>query len=357
MDTAHRTLRPTPEQLPDAVVDIVRSRIPGAEDARITNWHSAPMGRSTETYLFDVVDVRGCDGHIGDEPLGLVLRRPPEYAVLPDFDLRRQYLTMQRLGGSGVPVPTMRWIDPDTDALGTPYFVMDRIDGVSTVSDMPPYHQEGIYADTDDAGRARYWNGCVDLIAATHAVDVDRHRLGFLALDAFGAEPAEQVISFLRHGLTWAADGAPMKPAFTQALSWLEHHTYQPSRMTLCWGDSRMSNVLYAPDRTPVAAVDWEVAYLGDPAGDLAWMFLTDWVSSPLPDHASAAGTPSRAETLDRYEQLTGHRVENMLFADVAAALLLGIVLIRLNTSLGLDGIDLTDICAQRLDLVLGGGV
>ena len=37
----------------------------------------------------------------------LVFRRPPEYEILPDYDLRRQYLVMQRLAASPIPVPTV----------------------------------------------------------------------------------------------------------------------------------------------------------------------------------------------------------------------------------------------------------
>jgi hypothetical protein len=67
---------------------------------------------SKTTYLFDLTDLDGPD-------VGLAFRRPPEFAVLPDFDLRRQYLTMARLAVSAIPVPRMRWIDTDPATLGT----------------------------------------------------------------------------------------------------------------------------------------------------------------------------------------------------------------------------------------------
>lgn len=355
-------MTPTPrsrlpvDQLPAALEAVLRQRVPNAAGATILNWRAAQQGFSTETYLFDLVDV-GSTADTRAEAQGLVFRRPPDFAVLPDFDLRRQYLVMQRLAGSAVPVPKMRWIDADGTDLGTPYFVMDRIDDVVTVSDVPAYHQQGIYADTDDAGRAQLWNGCVDLIARVHQIDTTQRRLGFLDLGEFGTTPPQRLVNFLRYALTWAGNGSPLHPGLANALDWADRHLYEPSRVTLCWGDSRMSNVLYADvDHHPVAALDWEIAYLGDPGADLAWMFLTDWVSSPLPDHSPVSGTPSRQETLERYERLTGTRPTNMLFNDVTAALLLAVPLIRLNTKLDLDGIDLADICAQRLETVFGGG-
>ncbi|GFG73852.1 phosphotransferase family protein [Mycobacterium botniense] len=339
------------DELPAALEPIVREKVPGARRAKIDNWRRAEGGFSTETFLFDLVGVEA------PEPgtKGLVFRRPPEHAILPDYDLRRQFLTMQRLADSPIPVPTVRWIDTDSDALGTPYFVMDRIDGAVTVSDSPPYHQCGIFADADAAGRAKLWNGCLDLIADIHRIDPYRYRLGFLDLAAFGDSPPQRLVNFLRYALNWASGDAPLHPAFVRALDWLDTHLYTPEHVTLCWGDSRMSNVLYTPDLSPVAALDWEIAYLGDPAGDVAWMLMTDWISSPFDGHAPAPGTPGRDETIDRYQQRTGRRLTHIRFADVTAPLLLAIALIRLNTILAMEDVDLAGICAQRVEFVLEG--
>jgi aminoglycoside phosphotransferase (APT) family kinase protein len=147
-----------------------------------------------------------------------------------------------------------------------------------------------------------------------------------------------------------------LHPTFTRALSWLDANPRSPDHVGLCWGDSRMSNVLYRPgDLAPVAALDWEIAYLGDTTADLAWLLMTDWISSPLPDHAPAPGTPTRAETLDRYEHAAGRRVGDLRFADVCAPLLLAVALVRLNRRFALDDIDLAGVCAARVEYVLDG--
>jgi aminoglycoside phosphotransferase (APT) family kinase protein len=347
--------RLTADQLPAALEPIVRERIPGAHGARIGSWRPAERGFSTETFLFDVVGLERLEENGAETgTLGLVFRRPPEFAVLPDYDLRRQYLTMQRLARSPIPVPTVRWIEATPDTLDKPYYVMDRIDGVASVSDYPPYHEVGIFADADAIGRAKLWNGCLDLIADVHRIDPYAYRLGFLDLAAYGGAPPQRLANFLRHALRWAAGDAALHPTFRRALDWLDEHLYVPDRVALCWGDSRMSNVLYTPDFSPVAALDWEMAYLGDPAADLAWMVMTDWISSPFPERAPAPGTPGREETIDRYQERTGHRVTNMAFSDVTAPLLLAIPLIRLDAKLAMAGIDLAGICAQRVEFVLG---
>ncbi|MHC9294051.1 phosphotransferase family protein [Mycobacterium sp. LTG2003] len=331
------------EELPGALETNARQRIPGASQARVKNWNASQGGFSTETFLFDL------EGLDDGGSLGLVFRRPPEFQILPDYDLRRQFLVMQRLAASDIPVPTVRWIDADADALGTQYLVMDRIDGVVGVSDVPPYHGAGIFAETDDAGRATLWNGCVDMIAAVHRLDPQEYRLGFL-----GESSPAALRDFLRYAIGWAYGDKPIHPTFIRALEWLDNHLYSPDRVGLCWGDSRMSNVLYRPDLTPAAALDWEIAYLGDQAADLSWLLMTDWVSSPLPDNAPAPGTPSREETVDRYEHAVGHSIGNIEFGDITAPLLLAVALIRLNHRFDLPGVDLADICARRIDFVLG---
>ena len=232
-----------------------------------------------------------------------MFRRPPEYQILPDYDLRRQYLVMQRLAASPIPVPTVRWIDATADALGTQYLVMDRIDDVVGVSDVPPYHQAGLFAETDDAGRAALWNGCVDMIAAVHRLDPAEYRLGFLALPADRGSPPQALAAFLRYAIDWAY-GGKADPSGVRARAGLARRApvhAGPDR-TRAGATVGCRTCCTAADLAPVAALDWEIAYLGDPAADVAWLFMTDWVSSPFPDNASAPGTPSRDETIDRYE-------------------------------------------------------
>jgi len=339
--------RPAAEELPGLLEPTLRQRIPRAAQARIANFAASCGGFSTETFLFDLLGLD--DGG----SLGLVFRRPPEYQILPDYDLLRQFLVMQRLAPSPIPVPNVRWIEPGPGALGTQYLVMDRIDGVVGISDVPPYHQTGVFAETDDAGRAALWHGCVDMIAAVHRVDPAEYRLGFLGLP--GGNPSTALVSFLRYALEWAYGPNPVHRTFVRALQWLDAHSYTPERVGLCWGDSRMSNVLYGADLAPVAALDWEIAYLGDTAADVAWLFMTDWVSSPLPGNASAPGTPSREETIDRYEAVAGHPIGNIRYGDVTAPLLLAVALVRLNRKFAIDGFDLAEICARRLEYVLDG--
>ena len=72
------------------------------------------------------------------------------------------------------------------------------------------------------------------------------------------------------------------------ATEWLRDNVYEPEHLRLCWGDSRLSNILYGPQFEVAAVVDWEIAYIGDHEADLAWLLVTDWATVGVPGHAAA---------------------------------------------------------------------
>lgn len=60
----------------------------------------------------------------------LVLRKkPPGKLLASAHAVEREYTVMKALMGSGVPVPGMRCLCTDTAVLGTPFYVMDYVQG------------------------------------------------------------------------------------------------------------------------------------------------------------------------------------------------------------------------------------
>jgi aminoglycoside phosphotransferase (APT) family kinase protein len=105
----------------------------------------APLGTgfSSDTLLFDLVYSK--DGQEHRE--GLVARlEPEEYIVFPTYDIALQCRVLQTLEGTDVPVPRVRWFEPDASILGVPFYIMDRING-EVPTDNPPMHDEGWIAD------------------------------------------------------------------------------------------------------------------------------------------------------------------------------------------------------------------
>jgi aminoglycoside phosphotransferase (APT) family kinase protein len=346
--------RPAADEIAGLLEPIVRRKIPGAADARIANWRATERGWSTETFLFDLE----CDGADGPTTLKqLVFRRPPAVSLFPDYDLLRQVLVMNRLRDTPVTVPTVCWLDRDDRPLGTPYYVMEQLPTVGNPSDFPSYHSHGMYFHATPEQRATMWRGCVRSIVDIHALDWRGLRLDRLLMPERGARPLEQVVNYYSEMLEWASSGNP-RPELAAATKWLRDNIYEPEHLVLCWGDSRLSNILYGQQFEVVAVVDWELAYIGDHEADLAWLLFTDWAYSEFEGLPRLDGTPTREETVARYEQMCGRPVRNLRYNEVLAAVEMAVPVSRLavrfrDQGLLTEDFDLLGFCVERIRQLL----
>jgi aminoglycoside phosphotransferase (APT) family kinase protein len=105
---------------------------------------------------------------------------------------------------------------------------------------------------------------------------------------------------------------------------------------TLCHGDYKLDNVLFAPEPPPrlLAVVDWEMAAIGDPLVDLAWALIFH----PGPEGTMRLGMakeprfdmthiPDRAELVERYAARSGRDTTALGWYDVFARWKLAVVL------------------------------
>jgi aminoglycoside phosphotransferase (APT) family kinase protein len=346
--------RPAADAIAALLEPIARQRIAGADDACIANWCAAERGLSTETFLFDL-EQDGDDGPTTFKQL--VFRRPPEVSIFPDYDLTRQVMVMNRLRDTPITVPTVHWLDRECTDLGTPYYVMEQLPTIGTASDFPSYHSQGLYFDATPQQRSTMWWGCVQAIADVHALDWRTLRLEKLLMPQRGEQPLQQVVAYCEELLTWWSP-ENRRQELVDAVNWLRDNIYQPEHLVLCWGDSRLSNILYGPDYEVTAVLDWELAYIGDHEADLAWLLFVDWACTEYEGVARLNGTPSREETIDRYERLSGRTVRNLRYNEVLAAVGLGIPVSRLETRLRNQGLltgdfDLAGFCVERIRQLL----
>ncbi|WP_245677590.1 phosphotransferase family protein [Nocardia acidivorans] len=332
------------ERLAAALEPQLRRNFPVSGSARIRDFKRTDRGFATETYLFDVEDESGT--------LPMVFRRPPEISLFPDYDLLRQVLVMRRLAATAVPVATPIWLDREGEQLGSPYFVMNRLAGEAP-GDYPSYHVQGNYFQATPEQRARMWWGCVDTLADIHRLDWRALNLDFLALPEYGSGPVEQIVNYLDAALRWATAGE-LPSTYRRAIAYLRQNLAEPEHPVLCWGDARMSNILYDSDFRVSGVLDWEIAYLGDHEADLAWMLFLDWASSTYEGHDPLSGTPTREETIAYYEKRTGTRVRNLVFNEILAAVLLSVPLLRMANRIQLPPeMNITGFCTTRIEQLL----
>jgi aminoglycoside phosphotransferase (APT) family kinase protein len=281
-------------------------------------------GFSNETLL---ADVAWQDGGATRADRLVFRLEPRDVRVFPEYDLSQQVRVMQCLRGTGVPVPTVRWLEEDAGVAGSPFYVMDKIEG-EVPQDIPFYHGSGVMADADIETRERMWWSGIDVLARIHTLDWEALGLSFLGVPAGARDALDRQLDYYDRFLEWARRGEP-QPVLGAALRWLRDHAFTPARITLCWGDARLPNVIFR-DGEVAGVLDWEMAFLGDPEADLAWWLFLDWHHSEGHGLPRLAGLPGRDETVQRYEELTGRKTEQLLYNEVLAGMRFGVIMVSL---------------------------
>lgn len=267
----------------------------------------------------------------------LIGRMPPErtsFPVFPAYDFRLQYEVMTAVRRhSDVPVPELVGLDEDGVISGEPMLVMERIDG-TIPADNPPYVFDGWLHDSTPERRAEIQESSVALLATLHGIGDVRQRFPELARLA-GTDPLRAHVDSQRRYYEWTCDsGGPRVPLIERAFDWLEHNLpTDPGPTVLSWGDARIGNIVY--DRGDVAGVlDWEMAALGPRELDLGWFLFMHRFFQDIAESAELSGIPSfldRAPVVAAYERMTGHRVANLDWYVVYAALRHAIVMARIK--------------------------
>ncbi|MGE3301918.1 MAG: phosphotransferase family protein [Hyphomonadaceae bacterium] len=210
-----------------------------------------------------------------------VLRRPPANPRPGnDVTMAREMRVLAALAGSGVPHPGFIAGCETPDVLGAAFFLMEPIDGFNPTNGLPALHAG------DDAVQHRMGMALVDGAAALSRVD-------YIAagLESFGnpenylgrqaARWRKQLDGYAVHDGWPGPDGLPHVRAVEAYLHANVPAAFRPGVMH---GDYHMGNVLYRKDGPELAAiVDWELATIGDPLIDLAWLVAT-WRGAGGPD-------------------------------------------------------------------------
>jgi aminoglycoside phosphotransferase (APT) family kinase protein len=288
----------------------------------------AATGMSSETVLFDAA--------CGGEAHRLVARLAPEptaVPVFPRYDLDRQARTMKAVRAAcEVPVPEVLWSEPDPTALGTPFFVMRRVDG-RVPPDVMPYNFDSWVTAATAEERAGLQSATVGVLAALHAIDEPARRFAFLDVDRPGATAMRRQLADQAAYYEWARDGLHV-PLIERTFAWLEEHLPQPDEEgepVLCWGDARIGNILF-DGFEPAAVLDWEMAALAPREVDLTWGPYIHRFFEDVAGTFGVAGLPDFLRLDDvaaDYERRTGHTPRHLRFFTVYAALRYAIVSVR----------------------------
>ena len=99
---------------------------------------------------------------------------------------------------------------------------------------------------------------------------------------------------------------------------------------TLTWGDARLSNLIYQ-DFQVAAVLDWEMASLCDPLLDLGWWLFADDALTRGSGCERLPGFPSRADTAERWSELTGRSAAALGYYELLAGFRFTVIMARLG--------------------------
>lgn len=286
----------------------------------------AATGFSNETLIFDATWTAG--GAPRSE--GFVVRvKPRAYSLFLESDFDLHYRVQKTLAErTDVPMPRLYWYEEDAGLLGAPFYAMARVAG-QVPGDNPPYTVDGWLFEAAPADQERlYWSG-LDAMARVHRLDWRALGFGFLDKPERGAPGLDQQIDYYRDYLRWAARGRP-QPLAEAAFAWvLANRPAGPQPVELCWGDSRIGNMIFDGFECR-AVLDWEMVALGDPVQDLGWWLFLDRHHSEGVGVSRPPGFPDHAATIARWEELTGRRATHVDFYQVFAGLRFAVIMMRL---------------------------
>lgn len=262
-----------------ALEDRLSQILPGDLRAEITG--VASVGAQRQTFFVDLVDRHARDP--ADERTAAVAQVAA--TPLAEGDVEIESRLLREAAAAGVAVPGILAWDAQSATLVTRYVTGESIPRrILRLVEADPELGERL---TRDCGRA---------LAGIHSIPSEP----FAALPDL-RDPLRYVDE-LEAGL----EALPTPhPALRLGLRWLRRHAPDPwPSATVVHGDFRNGNLLVTESGL-AAVLDWELAHLGDPMEDLAWLCLRCWRFGA---DGREVGGFGRRETLREAYEVAGGR-------------------------------------------------
>ncbi len=276
------------------------------DERALLDWWRRHIGSAVS---LDVLQFAGGQSNptywVSDRRRSFVLRKKPPGKLLPSAHaVEREYRVMRALAETEVPVPEVIALELDDSVLGTPFFVMEHVEGTIFWNVQLP--------GLDPEGRRAVYDEFAKVLAALHRVDVDA-----VGLQDFGKQGGYVVRQVKRWAKQYEVSKTEDVASMDALIAFLESSLPSDDQTTLTHGDFRLDNVVFAvgPEKRAVAVLDWELSTLGHPLADLAYVCMLYDTELPhvgglLDVDFAEAGIPSEARFVERYEELAGRRVD-----------------------------------------------
>ncbi|MDX9789108.1 MAG: phosphotransferase family protein [Desulfobacterales bacterium] len=283
----------------ERIQNFFRNKMPEVKNLIVTGLKKNTAGFSYETAFFHAEWIENEEQISKD----FVIRAEPKGGGLVEpYDVRIQYWILKSLQGTPIPVPKVYWLETDLNVIGSPFFIMDMVEG--EIPEPWAFFKHPYYRDS--VKREQIGKKMVEVLAHIHNVDWKA-----LGLGEHMEVPAEGKGAALSEIEKWwkiiKEFRVEPEPILADTYMWLKENMPNTKKLTLVHGDYRLGNFIWNDDRIS-AVLDWEMAHIGDPMCDLGWFFMKHWTSGkPGEIH----WVLKKDDIYRYYENITGERIDD----------------------------------------------
>ncbi|KAL9063022.1 MAG: hypothetical protein Q9157_008472 [Trypethelium eluteriae] len=239
-----------------------------------------------------------------------VLRKKPPGQLLSKtaHKVDREYRIIHALETTNVPVPRTYCLCEDDDVVGTPFYIMEFLDG--------RIFEDPTMPDVSAAERTELWRDAIRTLAKFHCVSPKS-----VNLESFGKPSGfynRQLATFATISAAQAQavdvdtkQAVGKIPHFDEMVNFFRNPKTQPKdRSTFIHGDYKIDNLVFHKTEPRVIGIlDWEMSTIGHPLSDLVNL-LTPFITASSPvareiGRGSEAFLPGRMPGMPTREQLT----------------------------------------------------
>jgi len=287
--------QPEPETIPvreahrfatAGLQDLLRDRL----GAQLRDVRQMRGGQSNPTFL--LVTSKG----------EYVLRKQPPGKLLPSAHaVDREFRILSALADTDVPVPRPILFCDDHEVIGTPFYLMERLEGRVFWSPLLPEVQRET--------RRPIYMAMNEALARLHLVNWQK-----LGLADFGKPGNYYARQIGRWSKQWASSKTRENSAVDKVAEWLAQHIPPGDETTICHGDFRLDNLIFhASEPRVIGIIDWELATLGHPLADLGYNCICfnispDSYKGMLGCDLDGLGIPGQDEYVRAYCERTGRK-------------------------------------------------
>lgn len=326
-----RSSRDTSTLIPHLTEWLSTQLPPGAEPDVTLQSGIDSNGMSAETMVLQA-NWTEAGGAQSAELIARMVPAPGDFPILASYSLPDQFDAMRIVAESSeVPVPRVRFIEPTGDVLGTPFLLMERVDGLVPPDVMPYTFGDNWLFDARPEQQIRLQHSTIEAVAKLHAIPDAATTFAFLDPRQPGSSPLERTLNRAEEWYEFAARDSGTSPLVERILLWLRENLPDTGETVLSWGDARIGNCMYR-DFTPVAVLDWELATIGPRELDLAWLIFAHRVFQTIANTYGLPGMPDflRAEdVMATYREYSGVQIGDLTWYTLYAALNYCVVFMR----------------------------